>query len=191
MNKENPYKLFDIWYKIVINSNSTDANAMVLATADASGKPSARMVLLKSHDRDGFVFYTNALSRKGRELQENPYAALLFYWERSYQQIRIEGSIERLSAEESDAYFYSRPLENQISAYLSRQSQVLTDPDAFNRDFFQMLVTGTKPTRPPDWGGYRLRPTRFEFWSGKQNRMHTRTQYDWIGDEWLESSLYP
>lgn len=191
MNKENPYKIFDIWYKIVINSNSTDANAMVLATADASGKPSARMVLLKSHDRDGFVFYTNALSRKGRELQENPYAALLFYWERSYQQIRIEGNIERLSAEESDAYFYSRPLENQISAYLSRQSQVLTDPDAFNRDFFQMLVTGTKPTRPPDWGGYRLRPTRFEFWSGKQNRMHTRTQYDWIGDEWLESTLYP
>lgn len=191
MNKENPYKIFDIWYKIVINSNSTDANAMVLATADASGKPSARMVLLKSHDQDGFVFYTNALSRKGRELQENPYAALLFYWERSYQQIRIEGNIERLSAEESDAYFYSRPLENQISAYLSRQSQVLTDPDAFNRDFFQMLVTGTKPTRPPDWGGYRLRPTRFEFWSGKQNRMHTRTQYDWIGDEWLESTLYP
>lgn len=191
MNKENPYKIFDIWYKIVINSNSTDANAMVLATADASGKPSARMVLLKSHDRNGFVFYTNALSRKGSELQENPYAALLFYWERSYQQIRIEGSIERLSAEESDAYFYSRPLENQISAYLSRQSQVLTDPDAFNRDFFQMLVTGTKPTRPPDWGGYRLRPTRFEFWSGKQNRMHTRTQYDWIGDEWLESTLYP
>lgn len=151
---------------------------MTLATATMSGQPSARIVLLKAFDDEGFVFYTNYDSRKGTELEENARACLLFYWPALWRQVRIEGSVERVSAAESDQYFHSRPLGSRIGAWASEQSKEIANRGVLETRFeeFQSKFAGNVP-RPPHWGGYRVRPITIEFWQGQDNRLHDRLLY--------------
>ncbi len=170
-----------------------DATAMTLASADRQGRPSARVVLLKGIDERGFVFYTNYNSRKARELEENPVAALCFFWPPIDQQVRVEGRIERVSAEESDAYFAERPRESQLGAWASKQSETLPsrhDLEARLREV-ELRFSGSAVARPSFWGGYRLRPDWLEFWQRGDFRLHHRTAYVRQGDEWRIETLYP
>lgn len=170
-----------------------DATAMSLATVDAAGKPSLRIVLLKSHDARGFVFYTNMESRKSRELLANPQAALCFHWAPLARQVRIEGNVERVDDVEADAYFASRPRESQIGAWASRQSALLTRRDelldAINR--MEKKYAGRDVLRPPHWSGWRVVPQRIEFWQQGDFRLHEREVYEKNRDGWVISRLYP
>jgi pyridoxamine 5'-phosphate oxidase len=170
-----------------------DTTPVALATADGTGKPSVRIVLLRGVDERGFVFHTNYTSRKGRELAANPHAALCFYWPTLEEQIRIEGSVERLPPEESDAYFEHRPRGSQIGAWASAQSAVLGARETFEEEIraIEARFDGQPVPRPPFWGGYRIRPTRIEFWYGRANRLHERLLYTRKGDAWKMEMLYP
>jgi len=174
-----PFKQFAVWLEEAINSGIEDPTAMTLATISTKGYPSARIVLLKSFDKNGFVFYTNYNSRKGNHLKNNPNAALVFFWKELERQVRIEGITEKVSKKESDEYFASRPRESQISACISEQSMTIPD-----RNYLEMLYDifvkkqGDNPIkRPEHWGGYRLIPRRIEFWQGRENRLHDRIKY--------------
>jgi pyridoxamine 5'-phosphate oxidase len=165
---------------------------MALATADVQGRPSARMVLLKGFDADGFVFYTNHQSRKGIELAANPYASLLFFWAELERQVRIEGGVEQVSGPESDEYFRSRPLASRIGAWASPQSQVISSRTWLMARAAEMGVRhGLAPSRPPYWGGYRVRPIRVEFWQGRPSRLHDRLLYTREGGRWRRERLAP
>ncbi|WP_437595907.1 pyridoxamine 5'-phosphate oxidase [Sorangium sp. So ce590] len=171
----------------------TDATAMTLATADASGRPSARMVLLKGIDERGFVFFTNHESRKALELTANPFAALCIHWAKAAEQVRVEGSIERISDAESDAYFETRPRGSQIGAWASRQSAPLPSREelvARVREI-EARFEGRPVPRPAFWGGYRVVPERIEFWRGQESRLHDRVLYLRDGDRWRVERLYP
>lgn len=170
-----------------------DATAAALATANGAGRPSARMVLLKTVDHRGFVFFTNFRSRKARELDANPWAALCFYWTSLAEQIRVEGPVARISEEESDAYFASRPRNSQVGAWASDQSSPLSSRARLIARFLELQVrfAGRRVPRPPHWGGYRLRPERIEFWSNRADRLHDRLLYTREGDGWRAQRLYP
>ncbi|KYF98774.1 pyridoxine/pyridoxamine 5'-phosphate oxidase [Sorangium cellulosum] len=171
----------------------TDATAMTLATADASGRPSARMVLLKGIDDRGFVFFTNYESRKSMEIVANPFAALCIHWAKAAEQVRVEGRIERVSDAESDAYFETRPRGSQIGAWASRQSALLPSREALLervREIEARFEGGPVP-RPPFWGGFRVVPERIEFWRGQESRLHDRVVYLRDGDGWRVERLYP
>jgi pyridoxamine 5'-phosphate oxidase len=162
---------------------------MALATADAAGVPSARMVLMKQADERGIVFFTHATSRKGRELAANPRAALLFYWEPLGRQVRVEGGVAAISADESDAYFATRPLAARIGALASRQSEPLASRDELDRRVAELA--GAEPARPETWGGYRVTPEAWEFWQHRDDRLHDRFRYTRRDGEWLIERLYP
>jgi pyridoxamine 5'-phosphate oxidase len=165
---------------------------VTLATATSKGRPSARTVLLKEFDARGFVFYTNYLSRKGRNLAENPRAMLLFCWEGLERQIGIEGRVEQVSAAESDAYFASRPLGSRLSAVISPQSEPVPDRETLERNLEEASKRWRdSPPRPQHWGGYRLAPDRFEFWQGRKDRLHDRLCYRKTGSEWKIERLAP
>ena len=166
---------------------------MTLATANKDGEPDARIVLLKSFDDRGFVFYTNYSSRKGRELTENSRACLLFYWSPLWRQVRVEGSAQKVSAEESEQYFHSRPLGSKIGAWASDQSQAVSDRDVLEKRFEEFdLKFGDNVPRPPHWGGYRITPEVIEFWQGRDNRLHDRLRYSLQSDGgWLIERLAP
>ena len=170
-----------------------DATAVALATADASGAPSVRMVLLKSADSSGFVFFSNYGSRKGRELAQNPRAALCFYWPSIGIQVRVEGTVERVAAEESDAYFATRPRESQLGAWASAQSTPLESPAALRASFDRVSkqLEGQAVARPGHWGGYRLRPARIEFWTAGDFRLHDRVVHTKEGEGWRVERLFP
>ncbi|WP_437541596.1 pyridoxamine 5'-phosphate oxidase [Sorangium sp. So ce367] len=171
----------------------TDATAMTLATADASGRPSARMVLLKGIDDRGFVFFTNYESRKSMDLEANPFAALCIHWAKAAEQIRVEGRIERVSDAESDAYFETRGRGSQIGAWASRQSAPLPSREALLDRVreIERRFEGRPVPRPEFWGGYRVVPERVEFWYGQENRLHDRVVYVRHGDGWRVERLYP
>jgi pyridoxamine 5'-phosphate oxidase len=189
-----PFKQFQVWFSDALAAHLIEPNAMILATATREGKPSARAVLLKGFDERGFVFYTNYESRKGEELAENPWAALVFLWEELERQIRIEGRVEKCSTEESDTYFRSRPLGSRLSACVSQQSEVISSREVLERRLQELMVenaNGDVP-RPPYWGGYRLSPTSIEFWQGRPNRLHDRLCYRHLDDgRWLLERLSP
>jgi len=189
----NPTDQFANWFKDVLGAQLFEPNVMTLATADAMGKPSARIVLLKEFDNTGFVFYTNYESKKGKQLAENPQASLLFFWPELERQVRIDGIVSRVSAEASDSYFHSRPAGSQIGALASPQSQIIP-----NREYLQEKVSvlknefqGVEIPRPEHWGGYILEPQAMEFWQGRPSRLHDRINYTFEDGVWVISRLAP
>ena len=188
---KDPFVQFGNWFEEASSSGSTEANAVALATTGKDMMPSLRMVLLKSFSDQGFVFFTNYLSKKGRQLSENNRAAMLFYWPGPVRQARMEGYVSKLSREDSDEYFRSRPALSRASAILSRQSEILEDKQDFDLQAEYLIKTGDIETRPAHWGGYLLKPVLFEFWQGGRNRSHDRFQYTIKNGEWNIVRLYP
>jgi pyridoxamine 5'-phosphate oxidase len=190
---DDPHALFEEWLAEARLSEPNDPTAMAVATADADGRPSVRMILLKGHDGRGFVFYTNLDSRKGEELAANPRAALLFHWKSLRRQVRVEGKTERVSDAEADAYFASRARESQLGAWASDQSRPLDRRETFEARYQAMLARfeGGEVPRPPRWAGWRVVPERIEFWSDRAFRLHERRLFTRAGDGWTEGLLYP
>ena len=188
-----PILQFDKWFDEAIKAEVPEANSMSLATVGADQRPSSRIVLIKQFDQRGFTWYTNYASRKGKQLQANPHAALLFHWVELERQVRIEGSVVQVSAEESDAYFHSRPLGSRIGAIASEQSEAVVDRAALEEQFTQTEQDqGDHPQRPPHWGGYRLIPDYIEFWQGRRSRLHDRIAYALQAQgRWEQQRLQP
>ncbi len=194
MNQENPFTLFAEIFEQAAATGMVEPNAMALATADSAGHPSVRMVLLKGFDEDGFVFYTNLESRKGRELQAKPHAALCFYWQAIGRQIRVEGPVTPVTDAEADEYFASRARGSQIGAWASRQSTELSGREELLEKVRQTETRfqGADVPRPPFWSGFRLRPTRIEFWTAGEFRLHDRLIFDrQENGEWGVTRFYP
>jgi pyridoxamine 5'-phosphate oxidase len=188
-----PFQLFDDWFAEARAREPNDPEAMALATANANGQPSVRMVLLKGHGRDGFVFYTNEQSAKGDELRANPRAGVLFHWKSLRRQVRIEGTVERVAATDADAYFASRARDSQLGAWASDQSRPLDRRETFEQRFedVKRRFEGQDVPRPPHWGGYRVIPESIEFWSDRPHRLHERRLFVRHGERWTEGLLYP
>lgn len=189
-----PIRQFQIWLDDAITANIPLAEAMTLATAAPDGRPTARVVLLKQVDQNGFVFFTNYRSAKARQLDANPYAALVFYWNLLERQVRVEGSVVRTSAEESREYFRTRPRESQIGAWASEQSEVIAGRDVLEQraQELETLYCDREIDCPEHWGGYRLKPERIEFWKGRLGRLHDRILYELSSDgTWTISRLAP
>ncbi len=193
---DDPLALFGRWFDAALDAKLRDANAFVLSTADADGRPSSRVLLLKDYSSAGFVFYTNYASRKGEDLARNPLGAILFYWAEHERQVRIEGAVAKVSREESAAYFASRPRESQLGAHASHQSHEIKDRAELENRFAGLEreygSEGAVPL-PEDWGGYILQPEAIEFWQGRSNRLHDRLLYTKRGDEasWNRARLSP
>ena len=190
---DDPLERFQDWFREAKQAGVEVPEVMTLATADAGGTPSARMLLLKSADEDGFVFYSGYASRKGGELDENPRAALVFYWRPLGKQIRVEGRVERVSEAESAAYFATRPRGSQLAAWASQQSRPLASREELERRYGELerVYEGREVPLPPHWGGYRLRPEAIEFWQHRENRLHDRIRYTRAREGWRHELLSP
>jgi pyridoxamine 5'-phosphate oxidase len=188
----NPFLQFKDWFDLAIDSNFTDPNAMTLATSTFDGKPSARIVLLKEFNENGFVFFTNYLSKKGMNINENPFACLLFFWDKLERQIRIEGEVFKISIEDSKEYFDSRPRESRVGAWASKQSHKSNGREEIETRFSNYNSKfGEDVPLPDSWGGYILKPTYFEFWQGRASRLHDRITYNFENENWKIGRLYP
>ncbi len=189
---ENPFRQFKIWFDRVVDSKIIEPNAMTLATVSKSGSPSARIVLLKEFNETGFTFFTNYLSRKGKDLSENPNAAILFWWKEFERQVRIEGKIEKISKEESEKYFSVRPLKSRYGALTSNQSDIVENREVLEKRFAELETRfGENPPMPENWGGYKLVPNKFEFWQGRESRLHDRIVYEKTENDWKIYRLQP
>jgi pyridoxamine 5'-phosphate oxidase len=192
-SQADPLAQFDQWLKEAIHSDVPEPNAMTVATVGSDLRPSTRVVLIKGYDAQGIVWYTNYQSRKGQELAGNPFAALQFHWVELERVVRIEGTVQKVSDAESDEYFHSRPLDSRVGAWASPQSQVISGRTVLvtqaAKYAAQFLL---QPPRPPHWGGYRLKPERWEFWQGRKSRLHDRLRYTQQADGgWLRERLAP
>lgn len=188
-----PFKQFQLWFQQAREAMGHEPNAMTVATASASGRPSARTVLLKGLDH-GFIFYTNYQSAKGSDLEQNPEAELLFYWPETERQVRVHGRVERLTPDASEAYFRSRPRGNQLGAAVSPQSRVIPSREALEADYARMEaeLDGRDVPMPPHWGGFRVVPETIEFWQGRRSRLHDRLRYVRVSeDAWRVERLAP
>ena len=189
---ENPIRQFERWFHEALQADVPEPNAMSVSTVGADGRPSSRIVLLKDVGANGFTWFTNYESRKGRELQTNPHAALLFFWIELERQVRIEGRVEPVSAAESDAYFQSRPLGSRVGAIASAQSRTIDNRQALEQHFQHTeRQCGENPSRPVHWGGYRLVPDAMEFWQGRSSRLHDRILYTRHEGGWQRQRLQP
>lgn len=189
-----PFKQFQIWFDQALAAQLPEPNAMTVATATQSGIPSARIVLLKGFDERGFVFYTNYHSHKGQELTDNPQAALVFWWAELERQVRIEGRVEKVSDQESDEYFHSRPFNSRLGAWASIQSQVIENREVLERRAQELKTKyeNSDVPRPPHWGGFRVIPSAIEFWQGRSSRLHDRLLYRLLDNgTWLIERLSP
>lgn len=187
-----PLELFRQWFDEALAEQVLEPNAMTLATVGAQGRPSTRVVLVKSFDERGLVWFTNYESRKGRELTAHPWAALQFHWVSQERVVRIEGLVEPVDAAESDAYYASRPLDSRLGAWASPQSQVISGRTALVAAAAKVAAQhGLHPKRPPHWGGYRLRPDSWEFWAGRPSRLHDRLRYRLVDGTWVRERLAP
>ena len=188
-----PIKQFQIWFNDAVAAKLPLPEAMTLATATPDGKPSARMVLLKQVDHDGFVFFTNYRSAKAEQLDANPFAALVFYWSQLDRQVRVEGSVVKTSAQESQDYFRTRPRESQIGAWASAQSQAITSREVLEQHAQELeaMYSDREVDCPEHWGGYRLKPERIEFWKSRVGRLHDRILYQRAGAAWTITRLAP
>lgn len=188
----NPIKQFAKWYKVILKSGITEPTAMSIATATKKGVPSVRTVLLKGFDEKGFLFFTNYKSRKGKELTENPAAELLFYWRDLRKQVRISGKVAKVTKQESEDYFNSRPLKSRIGAWASKQSEVIPNRKYLEEQFKEYTKKYKRDVPLPHyWGGFRLIPERFEFWQGRENRLHDRICYVKKNSKWKIVRLAP
>jgi pyridoxamine 5'-phosphate oxidase len=188
----NPVDQFNIWFDQARHAELPEPNAMTLASVDENGKPSARVVLIKEVTQEGFVFFTNYDSRKGQALLTNPHAALLFFWPELERQIRIEGSVKKISDKESDDYFHSRPLDSRIGAWASPQSKVISGRGVLIANAAEYaLKFALNPPRPPHWGGFRVKPDAAEFWQGRPSRLHDRIRYTLEQNAWKIERLAP
>jgi len=189
---DGPLALFNRWMDEAIAHDVSEPTAMTVATVGPNGRPSTRVVLLKGCDERGMVWFTNYESRKGEELAHNPYAALQFHWVEMERVVRIEGRVEKTTAQESDDYFKSRPLDSRLGAWASPQSRVITTRAVLVANAAKAAVQhGLNPERPPHWGGYRLVPDRYEFWQGRRSRLHDRLRFRLEGSDWLRDRLAP
>lgn len=191
-SRSDPLEQFGLWLQQALDAQVPEPNAMTLATVGDGGRPSTRIVLIKGFDAHGITWYTNYESRKGRELAGHPFAALQFHWVELERVVRIEGRVEKTSAEESDAYFASRPLDNRIGAWASPQSQVISSRAVLVANAAKTAARyALSPPRPPHWGGYRLVPEVWEFWQGRKSRLHDRLRYRREADAWVRERLAP
>jgi pyridoxamine 5'-phosphate oxidase len=187
-----PIVQFDKWWEEAVKSEIDEVNAMTLATADKNNIPSARVVLLKGYDKNGFVFFTNYQSHKGEQILQNPNACLVFFWKELERQIRITGTVEKVSAGDSDAYFTSRPVGSRIGAWASPQSSVIANRTVIEEKLKELEQQfGNTIPRPPHWGGYVVKPLQIEFWQGRPSRLHDRIQYSLQKDKWIIERLAP
>jgi pyridoxamine 5'-phosphate oxidase len=190
---KDPFEQFDRWFRDAMKSRLPEPNAMIISTVSGAENPSVRTVLLKNYDNRGFVFYTNYGSKKGKELGENPKAAILFLWKELERQVRITGRAVKTTKEESEEYFRSRPIESQLGAWASKQSEVIPTREHLIERYekYRKQFEGKEIPLPPHWGGYRIIPTEFEYWQGRENRLHDRIIYIKKGEDWDISRLSP
>ena len=193
MNTTDPFSIFRDWYQEAIDAGTADPSIMTLATVDRKGRPAARIVLLKSYDETGFVFYTNYQSRKGMELAQHPYAALVLHWQGTGHQVRIEGAAEKVPASASDRYFVNRPRGSQLGAWASEQSHEIPSRASLDESLkrWESKFRNQPVPRPPHWGGYRVIPEKIEFWSDRENRMHERMLFEKTDQGWVFKILAP
>jgi pyridoxamine 5'-phosphate oxidase len=191
--RNNPFAQFSVWFSEVLKAGLIEPNSMALSTTNKNKRPSARIVLMKDFDETGFTFFTNYESKKGKDLTENPFAALLFYWIELERQVRIEGRVKKLNKTQSELYFHSRSFESRLSAIASAQSKIIIDRTYLEKKLQQVKAKHPDGNLPlPDfWGGYKLIPNYFEFWQGRENRLHDRIAYKWHKKNWKIVRLAP
>jgi pyridoxamine 5'-phosphate oxidase len=190
---KSPFDQFGVWWEEAVQSKIDEVNAMALSTASLEGRPSSRIVLLKGYNEEGFVFFTNYNSDKGMQIRQNQYVSLLFFWKELERQVRIEGIALQVAAEESDAYFESRPIGSRLGAWASPQSRKIADRHVLNQELekYTEQFKHQNVPRPPHWGGYRVKPTSIEFWQGRSSRLHDRILYELTDEHWQISRLAP